>query len=343
MDRIPGSSVDVLSKDGSNIVHIVETKYEEISTSILMRAETSGSGSTFKFFSSCGFSGDVYQTNNCTNIQLGDIVHFTVEVSIEDCDVEPQSIPIYSIGLNEHNLVISLYPSCACPCETSSTLEPSALCSGEGGLVCGECSCNPGHYGRICECDGKSENEGEGQCKAEPSAPVCSGRGDCNCGVCSCSPSRFGLVSGIHCECDNWTCPKDKDGNLCSGNGDCICGSCSCKSGWSGEACGCNEMKVPCISPYDGEVCSGNGECLCGKCRCKPIESGALYTGEYCEKNPTASAGVEVCGEVRNCVECQHFPDSNNQENCSNCVFQSNTVEVNLNSHPPLTLSLIHI
>jgi len=25
------------------------------------------------------------------------------------------------------------------------------------------------------------------------------------------------------------------------------------------------------------------------------------------------AAGVEVCGEVRNCVECQHFPDLNNQ------------------------------
>lgn len=72
-------------------------------------------------------------------------------------------------------------------------------------------------------------------------------------------------------------------------------------------------MKESCISPYDGEVCSGNGECLCGKCNCKPIESGAVYTGKYCEKNPTASPGVEVCGEVRNCVECQHFPDSNNQ------------------------------
>ena len=331
--------MDILSKDGSNIVQIVETKYEEISTSIQMSAGTSGTGTKVRFFSDCGGSGEIVETRRCSNVQLGTPLRFLAELENRACGSGTETIPIFSLGLNE-SLVLSVSTDCRCPCEDEPSSGVSDLCRGQGRLVCGECSCNPGHYGRSCECDGQAESIGEDLCRAGPEDPaVCSGRGECNCGVCTCAPNPLGLVSGIYCECDDWTCPRSKDGALCSRNGLCRCGSCSCFPGWTGDTCDCNQSPEPCVSPYDGEVCSGNGECSCGTCVCRTVDSGsALYTGSYCERNPTG--GIGACGEVRDCVECQQFPSQQNQENCSSCVFQSKTKEVGVTKYVSVDLDL---
>ena len=298
VDRIPGSSADILSEDGSNIVQLVEDKYEDISTSIRMTAATAGTEVKVRFFSSCGRAGPLEETNVCSNVQIGTQVQFYAEMELEACTTTIDRIPIYPQGLNE-SLELSVSANCHCPCEDETNLGSSAICEGQGTLVCGECQCNPGHYGRRCECDGESENiVGEDLCRAEPSAAVCSGRGECTCGLCTCAPSKQGQITGRFCECDNWTCPRDKTGLLCSGNGACKCGVCACAGGWEGEACGCTDSTAPCVSPYDGEVCSGNGECQCGSCVCRAVEAGsALYTGLHCERNPL-EAGV-ACSELQ--------------------------------------------
>ena len=298
MDRIPGSSADILSEDGSNIVQLVENKYEDISTSIRMTAGTAGTELGVRFFSSCGRMGPPEEVSVCSNVQIGTQVEFVAELTLEACSPGVDKIPVFPIGLNE-SLDLSVSSNCHCPCEDESSMLGSALCSGQGSLVCGECRCNPGHYGRQCECDGESENiVGEELCRAETSAPVCSERGVCTCGLCTCHPNKLGTVNGTYCECDDWTCPRDKAGVLCSGHGACVCGKCECAASWVGEACGCTDSTAPCMSPYDGEVCSGNGECKCGRCVCRAVDSGsALFTGLHCEQNPL-EPGI-ACSELK--------------------------------------------
>lgn len=46
--------------------------------------------------------------------------------------------------------------------------------------------------------------------------PLCSGRGQCSCNQCSCFESEFGKIYGSFCECDNFSCARNK-GVLCSG------------------------------------------------------------------------------------------------------------------------------
>ena len=262
-------------------------------SSFRMSAGTSSSGTKIRFFSSCG--GRVLaETKVCSNIQIGTPVNFVAELTSDGCRPGVEDIPIFSVGMNE-SLVISVSSDCACPCSGGMT-EVSEVCGGEGFLDCGECVCNPGHYGKACECSGESQNVSEDLCRAEGSTAVCSGRGECNCGVCTCGRSPLGLISGPFCECDDWTCPKDKVGNLCSGHGNCLCGKCWCEDGWAGDSCSCSTETDACLSPYDGEVCSGNGDCDCGSCLCRTVESGsALYTGMFCERNPLE--GVGACSE----------------------------------------------
>ena len=294
-----------------------------------MTDSTSGSGTKIKYFSDCG-GATVQQTNFCSNIQLGTPVSFTAELESEDCGLtggeRPAEVPISSVGIEE-SLVISVSSNCECDCAGSSP-GLSAACSGHGSLDCGQCICEVGFYGETCQCNGgNSSDDAEDRCRAPGSTAVCSGRGECSCGVCTCARSPYGQVSGLYCQCDDWTCPKDQAGNLCSGHGDCSCGACVCQDGWAGDACDCSTDTAPCVSPYDGEVCSGNGECDCGSCLCWSVESGsALYTGRFCEKNELAGPGA--CAEVRQCVECQQFGSAFPNFNCSACVIQSDKREV---------------
>ena len=41
----------------------------------------------------------------------------------------------------------------------------SEVCSSAGQLVCGECRCDAGHYGRTCQCSGETESLGLEACK----------------------------------------------------------------------------------------------------------------------------------------------------------------------------------
>merc|ERR1711872_1005954 len=176
----------------------------------------------------------------------------------------------------------------SCECEQASRndgVNNALECNYQGQLVCGECVCNSGHYGRLCECDGQGAATSDQLCRAWQTAPLCSGRG--------------------YCECLDWTCPKAEGQAMCSDHGSCECGECECYDGWTGDACDCSLSVAACISPYNNKVCSGHGDCRCGACVCKLVGSGnAVYTGTYCQTDPTTG---NACAEVRECVECQHF------------------------------------
>lgn len=105
-----------------------------------------------------------------------------------------------------------------CKCGCSVGLEPdSPRCSGNGTYVCGLCECNPSYLGTRCECqEGENQSGYQNLCREAEGKPLCSGRGECNCNQCSCFESEFGKIYGPFCECDNFSCARNK-GVLCSG------------------------------------------------------------------------------------------------------------------------------
>jgi len=322
--RISGSYVDILTKDGENIINIVENKYEEITTSIKVSSSTTGKEVGVKFFTDCNV-GPESLSNQCNNIPLGTPVQFTAEVNISKCLDTPQTITIFPVGLNE-NLTITIESACECACSmpgSADYVEDAAECSHAGALVCGQCQCDQDHYGAVCECGGDDDQLPEDECVGGDGG-VCSGRGECVCGQCHCYEDTRGSVYGKTCQCDDWTCPQVA-GVKCGGHGDCDCGVCRCHPGWQGDSCNCQEDEEVCVSPYDGEVCSGNGECRCGKCVCRVVEgSSSLYVGEFCEINP---AGQGLCAELSGCVECQVFNSGPDKDRCEFCNFETVSME----------------
>ena len=113
-ERITGSYVDILTKDGSNIIHIVEDKYEEITSSIQVMAN-SPPDVNVTFSTTCELS---VKPNQCANVPLGTPVTFTAELNIAKCldNEEPHTVSIFPIGLNE-NLTISVESACDCDCQ----------------------------------------------------------------------------------------------------------------------------------------------------------------------------------------------------------------------------------
>lgn len=114
------------------------------------------------------------------------------------------------------SLEVGVTYNCKCSCSSESQPD-SAQCSGNGTFVCGLCECNPNHLGTRCECqEGESPRVFQNLCREAEGKPLCSGRGECNCNQCSCYESEFGKIYGPFCECDNFSCARNK-GVLCSG------------------------------------------------------------------------------------------------------------------------------
>lgn len=156
----------------------------------------------------------------------------------------------------------------------------------------------------ISSIDVHSDSERANSCRPDNTTTTdCNGNGKCVCGVCECdkrnNPDE--IISGNFCECDNFSCDRDK-GLLCGGpdHGTCECGECKCKSGWNKHACNCSTSQDACIPPKGGDICFGHGECTCGECKCDEI-NGNRYYGKYCQKCPTCSR----CNEFQECVQCQ--------------------------------------
>lgn len=183
-----------------------------------------------------------------------------------------------------------------------------------------------------------SEFERSSDCRPVNSTTTldCSGKGQCVCGVCECEkrPNQDEVISGKYCECDNFSCERDK-GLLCGGkdHGDCVCGECICKPGWNGTDCTCRSSKETCIAKPGEQECSGHGTCVCGECKCEETAEGR-YSGRYCEKCPTCQGR---CHEFKECVQCQIYktgPMGNNPDACAaNCTLfvpkGAETVEAN--------------
>ncbi|XP_016994692.2 integrin beta-PS isoform X2 [Drosophila takahashii] len=328
VEHIQGSSAAKLDNDSANVVDLVKSEYDKISSSVEMKDDAS-SYVKINYFSSCLGNGTPVATNKCEKVKQGTKVTFNAEIQLLKCPEDPrdwhQTIRISPVGINEY-MEIQLEMLCSCPCEHSGSqgYEANAsICNGHGTSMCGICQCDENHFGNKCECnamDINSKNGNDASCRADNTTLTdCSGRGNCVCGTCDCHkrPNPEEEVSGKFCECDNFSCERNKN-QLCSGpdHGTCECGQCKCKPGWGGTNCGCLESTDSCLAPGSTELCSGHGACECGVCKCTATEQGR-YSGRFCEKCPTCSGR---CQELKDCVQCQMYKTGvlKNGDDCAN-------------------------
>uniref|UniRef100_A0A452VML5 Integrin beta n=1 Tax=Ursus maritimus TaxID=29073 RepID=A0A452VML5_URSMA len=273
---IPGTTVEILHGDSKNIIQLIINAYNSIRSKVEVSVWDQPEDLNLFFTATCQDGVSYPGQRKCEGLKIGDTV--------------------------------SSYPqlylcSWKCPAQLFVVIRQSSvpgwvliLCSGNGTYVCGLCECNPGHLGTRCECqEGESQSGYQNLCREAEGKPLCSGRGECSCNQCSCFESEFGKIYGSFCQCDNFSCARNK-GVLCSGHGECHCGECKCHAGYIGDNCNCSTDISTCLAK-DGQVCSDRGHCVCGQCQC--TEPGAF--GDMCEKCPTCP---DACSTKRDCVEC---------------------------------------
>ncbi|XP_060757878.1 integrin beta-3a [Neoarius graeffei] len=179
------------------------------------------------------------------------------------------------------------------PTDTGSC-KPSggtAICSGRGDCVCGQCSCYSNEFGKVwgkyCECDDFSCIHFKGQ--------LCSGHGDCACGYCQCHTGW----SGESCNCSTRTdtCMASTEQLLCSGRGACSCGVCECTvPGAYGETC----EKCPTCP----DSCTLKKDCV----ECKHYKRGPLFEKKSC--NTICRDEIQLVDELvfheKSAVNCSY-------------------------------------
>ncbi|XP_055355464.1 integrin beta-PS-like [Paramacrobiotus metropolitanus] len=310
---IKGCVTGQLATDSSNVVELIKDQYNKITESVQLEDNAPSEFVKLTYYSSCmkaaGAPRD--KTKECKGLRIGSEVEWRVDIEIVGVPKGPgpHRFPfrISPVASNEETFVeLEIIATCNCDkAEMQVTPENAAQCSFNGTYSCGVCSCMPGTFGRSCECNadtvpGDDKNIG---CRADnTSAVLCSGRGQCVCGECQCDPMQSvnEVISGKHCECDNFSCDRHQ-GAVCGGpdHGTCECKTCVCKAGWTGQACECEESTDACRSP-NGKLCSGRGQCVCGRCACDSEE----YSGATCELCPTCPS---PCDTFRPCAQCRGF------------------------------------
>ncbi|KAM3844896.1 integrin beta-4 isoform 2-T4 [Vipera latastei] len=208
-----------------------------------------------------------------------------------------------------------------CSCEKNQEVR-SPKCTYNGNFVCGQCVCNPGWRGDLCNCSTSSFTDTSACIRSGDEEP-CSGKGECLCGTCQCySEDLTQRYDGKFCEFDNLQCPRTS-GFLCNDRGHCYMGQCSCEAGWEGPGCECPTSNETCVSS-NGLICNGRGRCECGRCLC---DNPTAHTGPTCETGSLAFQ--QVCEEeFRSCVQCQvwHTGEKKGQK-CSKCQFKIKLVD----------------
>ncbi|KAB0794584.1 hypothetical protein PPYR_11423 [Photinus pyralis] len=337
-EHIEGASSGTLSADSSNVVQFVRKQYEEISSNVELK-DNSSTWVEIKYYSRCGNSDAIENnTKSCGGFKVGEVIDFRLEVFLKECPEDRskwnQTIQVYPIGLSE-SVYIDLEMLCSCPCDQAGDAGYKLFakeCNNVGTLKCGICECDPFHQGQHCECSLKSlVNQTFTQgCKQPNVTDVleCSGRGACICNKCECDIPNNPLhrIYGDWCECDNFSCYRH-GGVICGGHGICDCGECKCNKPWTGKACDCyNETNI-CYPPKsNAQECDGHGKCVCGECVCNEAEDGGgKYTGKYCERCPNCT---ETCEELKPCVLCQMYQMGPYKDNCIEKCSNFTPIEV---------------
>ncbi|CAL4063328.1 unnamed protein product, partial [Meganyctiphanes norvegica] len=310
---ITSSSFAEIQEDSSNIVELIRTEYEKVQSKVSLKDEGTSEAISLRYFSKCK-NNQLEEKKNCDDLNKGDKVDFTIEVTLNNCDDfedgVSQKIKISPFGDDKNHVELTVYPLCTCDCEDSKHDDydkSSPDCNFQGDLKCGVCDCQDGFGGKTCQCDKSAIDAGSSGCRPGNSTVECKGRGTCVCNECECDPG----YKGTFCECDNINCDRGIGGLVCSNNGDCDCGVCSCHSGWTGDACACSLKTDNCINPASDIVCSSQGSCECNTCKCN--NTVYSYTGVWCE---TCKDCPDQCEELGPCVLCQHRSQEESESQC---------------------------
>uniref|UniRef100_A0A670IAQ1 Integrin beta n=1 Tax=Podarcis muralis TaxID=64176 RepID=A0A670IAQ1_PODMU len=325
----PISEIGRLQEDSSNIVDLIRTAYNRISSKMDIRAF--GTPKAMK----TEITSEMYEKteSGSFNIVRGEVGRFKVRVKAHEQvgDKHVCSLPekdrdgVFHIKPSSfgNNVEVAASVICdACPCELQQEVL-SPRCNFRGNFACGECVCNAGWRGATCNCSTTSSTD-DAACVRPGDTEPCSGQGECLCGQCECySEGRTQRFEGRFCEFDNLQCPRSS-GFLCNDRGRCYMGQCACESGWEGPGCECPTSNETCISS-SGILCNGRGRCECGRCICS---NPTLYIEPTCETS-YALGYRHVCGEdVRTCVQCQAWGTGEKKgKKCENCRYKIRVVD----------------
>ncbi|XP_075886634.1 integrin beta-2 [Nelusetta ayraudi] len=294
---IPKSEVGVLSKDSKNVVQLIQSAYNRLSSKVTLTHESLPNNVRVVYTPRCDYAGSAGENEGvCDNVREGQKIFFDVSVTADSC-IKNTSFTIRALGIKD-TLTVTLSSNCECECKDTDSSAHSH-CNFQGRVNCGTCSCNDGFVGQFCNCSvgKKDESSLRALCKGE-SGVECEGRGDCVCGRCNCHQIE-GKRSyyGKFCQCDDGHCEKFQN-KLCGGHGRCKCGKCECDDGYEGSACHCKVSEDGCFK-FNNTVCYGRGKCKCNRCKC--LEG---YQPPHCK---TCLGCPNTCLTKLACIECLSF------------------------------------
>ncbi|XP_037538346.1 integrin beta-1 [Nematolebias whitei] len=323
---IPKSAVGTLSSNSSNVIKLIIDAYNSLSSEVILENSKLPEGVSLSYKSICknNVVGTSENGRKCSNISIGDEVHFEISVQSLKCPShgKPETITIKLLGFTEEVEVVLNF-ICDCQCAAAGVPNSPACDGGSGTLECGACKCNDGRIGQFCECskDDVRTDDMDANCRKDNGTDICSNNGECVCGTCICkkreNPAE--VYSGQFCECDNFNCDRSSN-KLCGGHGRCECRVCVCDNNYTGSACDCSMDNSTCIAK-NGQICNGRGNCECGICKCTDTK----FQGPTCEVCPTCPG---VCAEHKDCVQCLAFNTGEKKESCKQECKNFNLIKV---------------
>ncbi|KAK5598982.1 Integrin beta-1 [Crenichthys baileyi] len=312
---IPKSAVGTLSANSSNVIKLIIDAYNSLSSEVILEPVgklPEGVSLSYKSICKNNVVGTGEDGRKCSNISIGDEVHFEISVESQKCPSpgKQEVIMIKPQGFAEKVEVILDF-ICDCECAAKGVPNSKKCFESSGTFECGACKCNEGRIGQICECskDEVRTEDLDANCRKDNGTDICSNNGDCVCGTCECkkrdNPAE--VYSGQYCECDNFNCDRFNN-KLCGGHGRCECRKCICNANYTGSACDCSMDTSTCLA-RNGQICNGRGECECGTCKC----TDSKFQGPTCEVCPTCPG---VCPEHKDCVQCLTFQSGEKKDTC---------------------------
>ncbi|XP_042282583.1 integrin beta-2 [Thunnus maccoyii] len=305
---IPKSEVGVLSSDSKNVVDLIKSAYNRLSSKVTVTHDNVPDNVRVVYTPICTDPGPSQHSEGiCDKVPENKMISFEVTVTAFEC-MEDKSFTIRPLGIKD-TLTVTLSTNCECECKTHNDKRESQHCKSEGSIKCGICSCKEGFVGQFCECsiNEREERARRSSCQRQ-NGTECEGRGDCVCGRCKCHTTESGKsYHGDYCECDDEHCEKFQN-KLCGGNGKCNCGKCECDPGFEGSACQCKVSTEGCLT-LNNTVCYGRGSCKCNRCECNEG-----YQRPRCQ---TCLGCPDPCQTKMNCIECLGFNSGPFKKNCS--------------------------
>lgn len=336
-----GAVTGELAADSGNVVKLIKDKYEEIVSTVgLVYKQPKSISVTVK--ANCGPSSGTSQTQQCSNVKLGQEVTFDVSVKLEECPTQDsEKVKSFVVRVPGFGTVeLELNYICQCECEQDSKKEfNSSVCTdGQGTLICGLCECNVGRYGDFCQCNTPFDQSDQGKCRSSNSTdvPLCSGRGECACGKCVCRIEQGQRFYGTFCDCNDFSCPEYQ-GQLCGGpeHGVCRCRKCNCKDKYYGDVCDKKNCaffpnETLCKQDATSELCGGpdRGRCVEDEVNCFKCQCNKEFDGTYCENCPNCEDGM--CKRNDDCALCSTFQGKSLDECKKAKRCEENVLEVEI-------------